>query len=321
MTNDPPIVDNSAIQPLNQPLNQPDGNGTNNGGNGAESVMKIDASKVKLPEFLPGNVDMWFWQVESAFIAADIKADAKKYHSIIGQLPSTVIMKLADFRTNPPIAGQMYASLKEKITKEYADSEQTKIEKLLEDMPLGDRKPSELLNDMRTKAANTPVNDDLLRQLWMRNLPETIRAILSTDDTSPLTTKAAMADKIHEATRKGLIGRSINEVSASKSQPQIVNITPASQQPGNYSDLAQIVASLTNEVKQLRMSQRQSRSKTPARQNTNSKSNSSQDNSSQGANGTEKRNFDYCWWHYKHGANAQKCKQPCNYKEKNSSEN
>lgn len=301
------------------PSNANDGSGSNSGppANNAgtdQHVMKIDASKVKLPEFLPGNVDMWFWQVDSAFIAADIKADAKKYHSIIGQLPSTVITKLADFRTNPPKAGEMYQTLKDKIVKEFADSEQTKIEKLLEDMPLGDRKPSELLNDMRTKAANTPVNDELLRQLWMRNLPETIRAILSTDDTSPLTTKAAMADKIHEATRKGLMGRSVNEISST--QPRITNQTP--QQPGNTSDLATVVATLINEVKQLRTSQRQSRSKTPHRQNSTNQTN---DNSARSESNKQKREFDYCWWHHKHGANAIKCKPPCKYVDNNRSEN
>lgn len=215
----------------------------------------------------------------------------------------------------------MYQSLKDKIVKEFADSEQTKIEKLLEDMPLGDRKPSELLNDMRTKAANTPVNDDLLRQLWMRNLPETIRAILSTDDTSPLTTKAAMADKIHEATRKGLIDRNVNGVSSTPQQSRIVTMSKIPQQPDNSADLAAVVASLINEVKQLRMSQRQPRSRTPYRQNLNQPSNASHDNSSQGTSTNQKRSFEYCWWHHTHGANAQKCKPPCNYKEKNRSEN
>lgn len=101
MANDPP-VQNIPATPTNTDGSTSNENNTNNGNGDQTQIMKIDASKVKLPEFLSNNVDMWFWQVESAFIAADIRSDAKKYHSIIGQLPSTVITKLADFRTNPP---------------------------------------------------------------------------------------------------------------------------------------------------------------------------------------------------------------------------
>lgn len=313
MANDDPNANAVPLNPNGTPANN-SSTSSNNGGTQSTGnqmqIMNVDTAKVKLPEFLPGNVDLWVWQVECAFKAADIRADAKKYNLIIGQLPSSVIVKLADFRTNPPPAGRMYDDLKAKIIKEYADSETTKIKKLLEDMPLGDRKPSQLLADMRTRAANTPVNDELLRQLWMRNLPETIRAILSTDDTTPLSAKAATADKVLEAMGNGSL-RVVNEIQSSKMQQ-------STQSPGNSdsNDLAAVVASLVSEVKQLRMSQQKqskSRSSTPVRQNSSNNSKSSGENSSKA-----KREFEFCWWHYKHGENAQKCKKPCKYFDKNS---
>lgn len=281
-------------------LNLGDGSQNNNG----QQIMAIDG-KVKLPEFFTENVDLWFWQVESAFSAADIRSDAKKYHAIIGQLPSSVIVKLAEFRTNPPATGNMYQSLKEKIIKEYADSEQTKITKLLEDMPLGDQKPSQLLAKMTNRAANTAVTDKLLRQLWVRNLPETIRVILSTDEKTPVNTMAETADRVQEAMKNGLL-KSNHNINALQQTTTPLAQSPSAQtnqtSSGNQSnDLSSMVATLTQEVKQLRMSQRRPR-------NNTSKPGESSKND-------DKRQFDFCWWHYVHRENAQKCKPPCKFKE------
>lgn len=278
--------------------------GANASQNTSQQIMVVDG-KVKLPEFFTENVDLWFWQVEAAFSAADVRSDAKKYYAIIGQLPASVIVKLADFRTNPPATGNMYQSLKDKIIKEYADSEQTKITKLLEDMPLGDQKPSQLLAKMRNRAANTAVTDNLLRQLWVRNLPETIRVILSTDDTTPINTMAETADRVQEAMKNGLLqsNRNINSLQQTTTPlAQTPSAQPNQTSSGNQiNDLSSIVATLTQEVKQLRMSQRRPRNNV-ANQGESSKNN-------------DKREFDFCWWHYVHRENAQKCKPPCKFNE------
>lgn len=75
-------------------------------------VGTLDQGKVKLPDFVEEHTDLWFWQVEAAFEAAGIVSDKKRYYTIIGQLPTRVMYKLADFLltsrleslTNLPIA-------------------------------------------------------------------------------------------------------------------------------------------------------------------------------------------------------------------------
>lgn len=266
------------------------------------SAVSDLATKVKLPDFFAENVELWFWQVESAFIASGITSDAKKYHAIIGQLPSRVIFKLADFKSNPPARNQMYDTLKNRIVKEYADSEQTKITKLLEDMPLGDRKPSQLLAEMRTKASNTAINDNFLAQLWMRALPETIRAILSAEDMTPLTDKAATADRIMEAMRNGLLfpTRGVNEIQTNAVQSN----SKASVTDDVFSEFKNAIANLSTEVRQLRQSRSTKRNDTPARKNSNREPSTSN---------SEKPQHDFCWWHFKFGTDAKKCKEPCKF--------
>lgn len=198
----------------------------------------------------------------------------------------------------------MYNTLKQRIIQEYADSEQTKITKLLEDMPLGDRKPSQLLSDMRAKASNTAVNDNLLRQLWMRNLPETIRAILSAEDATPLNEKAATADRVLETMRNGLFlpNKSINEAQSNllyANQPG-----PGANNP--FDQLTAAVNTLINEVKQMHISRSKTRSNTPAPNNNREKSDNGQ---------KKEQKFDFCWWHHKFGSEARRCKSPCKFNE------
>ncbi|XP_018783176.1 PREDICTED: uncharacterized protein LOC108965309 [Bactrocera latifrons] len=135
-------------------------------------VDTLDQGKVKLPDFVEEHTDLWFWQVGAAFEAAGIVSDKSRYYTIIEQLPTRVMYKLADFRTNPRARNKMYENLKARIIDQFADSTQTKLTKFLRDLSLGDRKQSQLLAEMRTRDSATPVTDELLKQLWLRNLPE-----------------------------------------------------------------------------------------------------------------------------------------------------
>lgn len=254
------------------------------------NVDMAESVKVKLPDFVEEHADLWFWQVESAFEAASMTSDKKKYCTVIGQLPTRVMYKLADLRTNPPATGQMYTTLKTRIISEFADSTQTKITKLLGELALGDRKPSQLLAEMRSKAAETPVTDDLLKQLWMRNLPGYIRAILSADESITLTAAATMADRIMEASN----GRNSFVNAAVSSTGENNDLTKQLQ------NLQLQVNTLTQQISkfQRRSSRSRSRGYSDARQR------------SPAANHVQ---FEMCWWHRRFGQKARKCEQPCNF--------
>lgn len=114
---------------------EPEAGGPSNGAGDAQQqpqqnvreIGAVDHSKVKLPDFAEEMTELWFWQVECAFEGAGISADRKKYNTILGQLPTRVMYKLADLRQNPPANGQMYNTLKQRVINEFGDSTQTKI--------------------------------------------------------------------------------------------------------------------------------------------------------------------------------------------------
>lgn len=286
--------------------------------------------------------------------------------TIIGQLPTRIMYKLSDLREHPPAAGAMYNTLKDRITKEFADSTQTKITKLLGEMSLGDRKPSQLLAEMRTKAANTPVSDELLRELWQRSLPQEVRAILSAADSISLTQSATQADRVIEAMRSkssyihaiqpaqfpyaqahqqpnyGQIAAAPSPVLAPiQSQHTITHhqpnyhesnaspshmMAPIHHRPAlemhqlqqQIRNITQMYNELVNRSRTQDINANRQRSQTPARQPQQQQGAAGGAQNTPPTNNEQQPKFETCWWHYKFGAAARKCKPPCNFNSSNS---
>lgn len=252
-----------------------------------------DAIRIKYPEFDKDNAEVWFWQVESIFDTTKVRSDNKKYLMIIGLMPTSVMMKLCDLRSNPPAEGRQYETIKARIIKEFADSKPTKIMKLLENISLGDRKPSQLLAEMKSRSQDTPINDDLLKELWVRNLPEAVQTVLACDDSKNLAVCAEMADRVMEAKKRSELthGR-VNEVQKTTSSN--------GQGHDEISSLRKEMEKLTKQIKEIR-SRSKSRSKSTGRSRSQTPANK------------EKREYDNCWFHFKFGEKARKCRSPCKF--------
>lgn len=255
----------------------------------SQTSLETNSMRAKIPDFFQENVELWFWQTEAVFKANRISSDETKYYTVIGSLPPNVIFKISDLQQNPPTA-HLYKTLKDRIIKEFADSQMTKVTQLLTNIHLGDKKPSELLAEMRAKSLNTSITEELLTQLWIRNLPETVRAILSANESATLSIKADIADKITES----MATKNINSVE--------INATSSNQKSINLNDLGDLIKTLRDEIKlnrRSRSSTRSSRSTSRYRFDRNQ---------------SPTHNDNYCWYHNRWRDNATKCKQPCSFK-------
>lgn len=67
------------------------------------------------------------------------------------------------------------------------------------DMTLGDKKPSQLLREMRELAVGN-AKDDIIHSLWLQRLPDNIKPMLAMSENLDLNTLAEMADRIIEST-------------------------------------------------------------------------------------------------------------------------
>ncbi|KAM8702170.1 hypothetical protein ACLKA7_000728 [Drosophila subpalustris] len=188
------------------------------------------------------------------FWAERITADKTKFHTVVASMETSVISQITDAVLNPP-AVDMYGNLKRNIIERFCESEQKKIQKLLSDIDLGDRRPTQLLNELRGLAKDR-INEDFLKSLWMQRLPPHARAILqaSNDDLSGM---AKLADKILEV--EGLAHMNVASVAA-----------PAGSTSLPAHSLHEIVTRLDSLEKRIR-----SRSRSQSRSSANRDQNSS----------------------------------------------
>lgn len=157
----------------------------------------ISAISLKLPPFWPADPGLWFAQVEAQFATRSISVEKTKFDYVIASLSPDTATEVRDLILTPPTETP-YTTLKQELIKRTGGSSQQKMQKLLKDVELGDRKPSQLLRRMR-QLWSGPANDDFLRELFLQRLPTNVRMTL-VPSASELTLEklADMADRILE---------------------------------------------------------------------------------------------------------------------------
>lgn len=197
----------------------------------------------------------------------------------------------------------LYGTLKKKIIERFTDSDHQRLRKLLQEIELGDKKPSQLLREMR-HLAGSKMDDELLRSLWLQRLPPNMRAIISVS-TESLTKLTELADKIAEVNE----APHVSVVSRNGTQTQAY---PTGQNPSTA--IEQQIAELSRAVTQLRASISGSR-RARSRSRPRSSSRSFSDRSKSAAPGGEEQ--EECWYHRTYGLDAKKCRAPCKHKPSN----
>ena len=149
----------------------------------------------KAPPFWHADPEVWFLQVEAQFAASDISVDQTKYSNVVAALDSSILACVKDVLIDPPKTNK-YQTLKDRILKHFAQSESSKINALLKDCQLGEKRPSHLLSEMQNLAGSN-CGKDMLLQLWLQRLPVNMQQVLSACD-KDLESLAKVADKVHE---------------------------------------------------------------------------------------------------------------------------
>ena len=157
---------------------------------------QISRVAVKIPPFWSRNVSLWFHQVECQFAIGNITNEVTKYHYVMGSLDSEIASLVSDF-ISKPMSTTPYSDLKKRLATEFEESEGRKARKLLNELDLGDKKPTALLREMRSLAGNQ-VTDDFLMNIFIQRLPTSARTVLAATQEVNLDTLAVLADKIME---------------------------------------------------------------------------------------------------------------------------
>lgn len=197
-----------------------------------------------------------------------------------------------DLRRAPAIG--KYDFIRQKLIDHYADSEQRKLNRLLSEMPLGDKRPSELYHDMKRVAGNV-LGEAALKGLWAQRLPEAARPVVAAS-----TGSAAEFTRIADSIVVVLSPRTVNQVT--------------SNPLNDVGELRTMINELKAKIEQNSRSRSHSRkrnsnfghrrSQTPSSR-SNSNNRNGNDNNGNGNDGE-------CWYHATYGSNARHCRSPCN---------
>mgnify|MGYP006956422324 CR=1 FL=1 len=283
----------------------PPGDTPANGGTG-NSVPVMGSVSIKLPPFWRGDPQIWFAQAEAQFSTRQITQEPTKYAHVISVLQPEIAQEIRDILLNPP-ATTPYTILKEQLILRTTASEQRRVQMLLTEEELGDRKPSQLLRRMEQLVGEQTIDKGILKQLFLQRLPPNVRLILaSTSDTLALSDLAELADRIIEV-HIPTVGVVSQGVTATPGAAPIAAPAAAAAMPASFydTDLREEVRKLTKAVRDLQMqaerdrrNYRRSRSKSPQRSRGVSPNNTTPAS-------------DLCWYHERWGNKATRCRPPC----------
>lgn len=291
--------DNSNTHVSNRTVSQSENLSRSNIQNGAE----ISATSIKLPQFWTSCPEAWFIHAEMQFATRGVTQDRTKYEYIVTALPQEVIMTVLDFIQNPP-PGERYAQLKTILIDRHSMSENKKLDKILSDSEIGDRKPSEFYRSL-VLLAGSNFSSDLLKKLWLRKLPKSLNIALTGSNLSDINELIRLADSIWEVLHSNEIASmkesiSTTEQSNSSNLEKIVEglVQATSNICNSFNKLSLEVDSMKRQIDEYQYQRMNNRRFGRSRSR------------SRGRSGN--RNW-VCRFHYKYGSEARQCEQPCSF--------
>ncbi|BHF78959.1 hypothetical protein SprV_0602207600 [Sparganum proliferum] len=189
-----------------------------------------------LPSVWLGDIALWLRTVESRFALRQITRVDTKIHIVVAALPMDIATDLRDIIDCPPTEAP-YTALKEALISRISLSTQKRLQRLISEEDLGDRKPTQLLRRLEQLADGQKLDATMFKQLFLQRLPPSVQAILAPNiPSSTVQTLAETADRILEYYQP----------------PVTVNVASRSTIAPTTEDVVKRLDALTLEVSQLR---------------------------------------------------------------------
>lgn len=262
---------------------------------------------VRPPPFWPEEPALWFAQMEGQFVLSNVTADATKFYQVVAQLDHRYAKEVKEIITNPPAINK-YETLKKELINRLSASRQLRLNQLLRNEELGDRKPSQFLRHLRD-LAGSDVTDEFLKTIWTGRLPTNIQTVVASQSELKLESLADIADKVYEIAPMGL--------------PQVASTSTATHSPyvtsAQFDEMARQISELSMQVAKL-TSRHDLSARVPTPHFSRSRSFSG---SRRGRRQPRSRtpqpppDHPHCWYHFTFGARANRCQSPCNWESEN----
>ena len=162
-----------------------------------ESNEQIAAVSIKIPPVWPVDMKAWFTVIEAQFSCLGITKELTKFYHLVGALTPELVSRFSHAATN---TGETpYTTFKEAMLSEMRNSDLEIVNFLLNNVEIGDRKPSALLHQLQGICGDMGLNDRFIKSFFIKKLPQAIRTVVALVEDVPLTQLAKIADRVAEA--------------------------------------------------------------------------------------------------------------------------
>lgn len=214
-----------------------------------------------------------------------------------------------DIISNPPPQAQRYTKLKAELIRRLSLTEEQRVRQLLSSEELGDRKPSQFLRHLRSLAGASPINENILRTLWLQRLPSNVQQILKVKPNLSLDDTADIADSIMQV-NPPTPSFAVHAATAPPALRTTAQSAPAPPVP----DGGQFVQRIEELIRMVAALHPRRDSTPKPRTRERSCSRYSRDSANRDASRDR-----ICWYHRRFGTDARKCDEPCSMAPKNAS--
>lgn len=249
----------------------------------SDDAAPVVAAAFQPPPFWVSNPRAWFAVLESHCATRNIKSSRTKFHHVVASLPEQLVSEVLDVIQDPP-EEEPFEALRNAILDRTGSSNKERVRRLLQDMPLGDRKPSQLWRLMCNEMDKVPHDDALIKELWWRKLPQDVQFLLAPGQDLPMERLVEMADNAMQYR-----------------SPAVASIKPAAP---SHSSTETLLQAIMERLEDMQVGRQPRGSQPNAAPQTNRRKRSRTPNTAP----------KLCWYHTRYGQDAKKCIQPCTWK-------
>ena len=160
--------------------------------------MSVDSITIKLPTFWTSSPQAWFAQAEAQFAVRNITSQDTKYYYVVASLDTATANRCLPIISSPP-QDDKYNSIKNFLMSAFCKTEEERAMTLLNMTNIGDKKPSELMDEMLSLLGDHKPCF-LFKQIFLSQLPDVVRIPLSASETQDYRILAQEADRLLIAT-------------------------------------------------------------------------------------------------------------------------
>ena len=132
---------------------------------------------IEIPPVWPADIKAWFTLLEAQLFCLGITKELTKFYYLVGALTPELGSRFS--HATRTTGETPYTTLREAMLGQMRNSDFENVDFLLNNIEIGDRKPSALLNHLQGICSDMGLNDRFIKAFFIKKLPPAIRTVVA----------------------------------------------------------------------------------------------------------------------------------------------